>query len=167
MNDNELQVFISSKMRKDTLQAERDAAVEVVKRYPGLRPWHWETCGYAASYPPMEICLKAVKDSDILILLLGYDLTENTRKEHQAAVRLKIPDFIFVKHGRLKKETHDYLSRHQQRVTYMVFKSINELKTMIAKSLSEEIARGYRNGRSPRIGTCASYSSGSVRSRNG
>ena len=166
MSNGKLQVFISSKMRKDSLQAERDAAVKAVKM-SGLKPWHWETCGYAASYPPMEICLEAVQNSDILILLLGYDLTKHTREEHQTAVRLEIPDFIFVKHGRLKKETRDYLAGHENRVTHMEFKSISELKTIIARSLSKEIARGYRSGRSPRIGTRASYSSGSRGRRNG
>lgn len=168
MSDNELQVFISSKMRKDALQAERNAAVQAARCYPGIiRPWHWEICGYAAPYPPMKICLEAVRNSDILILLLGYDLTDNTREEHRTAVRLKIPDFIFVKQGRLKKETRGYLALHQNRATYMVFKSISELKTMVAKSLSEEIRRGYRNGRSPRLGTRVPYSSGSTRKRNG
>jgi len=167
MSDSELQVFISSKMRRNALKAERKAAVEAVTRFPGLTPWNWETCSYAAPYPPMEICLDAVKKSNMLILLLGSDLTDHTREEHETAVRLGIPDFVFVKDGMLKKETRAYLNGHKNRMTYMLFKSVNELKTLITSSLREEIVLGYRKGRSLQIGTHASYSSSPPRRRNG
>ena len=165
MRDIELQVFISSKMRKNTLKLERKAAIEAIEQYPGAKPWNWECCGHAAPYPPMTTCLEAVVNSDILILLLGYELTENTKKEHETAVSLKIPDFIFVKDGNMKRETRDYLELQQSRATYMKFKTTSELKTMITMSLIKDIVRTYRNSR-PKIGTHASYSMDKSREKN-
>jgi hypothetical protein len=165
MSDGELQVFISSKMRRNALRAEREAAVAAVNEYPGLKAWHWETCGFAAPYPPMDICLQAVRESHMLVLLLSKDITDNTAQEHELAVSLRIPDLIFIKDGGLGKETRAYVAKRQ--AAFLTFHSTSELKTLVTRSLIKEITRGYLRGRELQIGTGVSYSAGSSRRTNG
>lgn len=149
-----LQVFISSKMQRNVLQAEREAARSAVEGLGIAKPWHWETCGCAAPYPPMMICLEAVRNSDALVLILGSDLTGPTRAEHELAVSLGIPDFMFLRQGRVKSATRDYVQSHQARCSYMKFKTPQELQTMIESSLRRYLVDGFRNRKAnPPIGT--------------
>lgn len=109
MSSLDLQVFISSIMRNDELKAERVAAVEAVDSISGFCAWHWEKCGPAGPNTPMSTCLAEVEASDAMILLVGVDLTKNTIDEHKFAIKLKIPDFIFVRQCQRKENTKAYL----------------------------------------------------------
>jgi len=158
MTGDELQVFISSIMRTVELADERKAAIEVIDSNPYLKAWHWEKCACAGPFPPMDLCLAAVAESHMLILLLESDITANTRKEHELAVKRGIPDMIFVKVGTLPKKVQSYLKRHQRRATYLRFSNTNELRTMISDSVRHQILSAYRAQMQPRLGTQVSYS---------
>jgi len=153
MNDSRLQVFISSKMRRNALRAEREAARNAVKALGFADAWDWETCGYADCRPPMQICLQAVRRSDVLVLLVGRDLTSHTKAEHREAIRCKKADFIFVKRCSLKPETRNYLHRQGKRCTYQVFRSPQELTSGIQLSIWNHLMAVYRSANQPEIGT--------------
>lgn len=150
MKDDELQVFISSIMRTPELAEERKAAIEIIDSNQYLKAWHWEKCACAGPFPPMELCLAAVAESHMLILLLESDITANTRKEHELAVKRGIPDMIFVKVGTfvkvetLPKKVQSYLKKHQKRATYLCFSNTSELRTMISDSVRHQILSACR-----------------------
>lgn len=94
-----LQVFLSSKMRRNVLRAERGAAQRAIESIELWRCWNWEHSATAGPYPPMDLCLDEVKKSDALVLVLGRDLTAHTRQEYELAANLSIRRYVFVKEG--------------------------------------------------------------------
>ena len=155
MIDQRLQVFVSSKMRRNVLKAERQAARDAIKGLGIFEVWDWETCSHADCKPPIELCLEAVRNSSALVLILGRDLTPHTKKEHREAVKYKIPDFIFIKGNPkcLNSAARDYVDKQKKRSTYQNFSSLTELKTSIRVSLRNHILETYKAGWQFAIGT--------------
>jgi transposase len=85
------------------------------------RCWSWEQDATAGSYPPMDLCLAEVRRSDVLVLILGRRLTDNTRQEYELAATLGIPRSVFVKDTRLLSDTRKFLTSIQSEVTYEKF----------------------------------------------
>ena len=151
-----LQVFVSSKMHRNVLRKEREAARKAICALGFAQVWDWETCGYAGPKPPMEICLKAVRNSQALVLILGRDLTKNTKKEHREALDQGIPDFIFVKSApaKLLPPARKYLERQKKRCSYLCFSSPDELQSHIHLSLHNHfIVDPYLTSSRPTIGS--------------
>jgi len=148
MNTKRLQIFLSSKMRRNVLKSERHTARQAIKRLGFARVWDWETWGHATNKPPIQVCLQAVRESHALVLILGRDLTDHTRREHREAVKHRIPDFIFVKESRslLNESARRYLDRQASRCTYRCFGSTTELRTYIQSSLQEHVIEVYLEG---------------------
>jgi hypothetical protein len=96
-----LQVFLSSKMNRSVLKEERVVARRAIEATEVSRCWNWEQYATAGSFPPMDLCLDEVRRSDLLVLVLGRDLTNNTRQEYNLATKLGIPRIVFVKEGQL------------------------------------------------------------------
>jgi len=158
MSDKRLQVFLSSKMRRNVLAAERQAARNAIMSLGVARVWDWETCGYADWRPPLEVCLQAVRESNALVLILGHDLTDHTRREHREAVKHNIPDFIFVKGSPrlLNQKARRYLRGRASRCKYQPFGSADELQTYIQSGLSKHIVEVYLAAWQLGIGTRSS-----------
>ena len=149
-----LQIFLSSKMRRNVLQSERIIARKAIEDTEVWACWHWEEYATSGSFPPMDLCLDEVKRSDALVLVLGRDLTENTRQEYEMAASLPIRRYVFVKSGGLLPHTRQFLRDIQSEVTYQPFQNVGELETMLKKSLQNDLIRGYRAlGGHPVIGT--------------
>ena len=140
-----LQLFLSSKMRRNVLQAERIVARKAVESTEVWTCWTWEQHATAGPYPPMDLCLDAVKRSDALILVLGRDLTDHTREEYELAAALSMRRYVFVKAGNLRQHTRDFLGEIQSDVTYQRFGNVGELETMVKDSLHADLIRGYRS----------------------
>jgi hypothetical protein len=159
MSVRQLQVFLSSKMRRNVLHAERQAARKAILSFGGItRVWDWETCAHASNKPPLQVCLQAVRESHALVLILGRDLTYHTKREHGEAVKNRIPDFVFVKKSRslLNRDARRYLAR--RRCTYRPFGSTRELRTYIQSSLRKHVIDVYLEGATRLgIGTQSEY----------
>src|SRR5947209_6735984 len=140
-----LQVFLSSKMRRNVLRAERAAAHRVIEATELWSCWNWELSATAGPYPPMDLCLDEVKKSDALVLVLGRDLTDHTRQEYELAADLPIRRYVFVKEGGLLPHTRQFLEAIQSDITYQRFGNVGELETMIKESLKMDVIRGYRS----------------------
>jgi hypothetical protein len=141
-----LKIFISSKMRRRVLEAERLIARDTIKDLNFARPWMWEEDAPAGPCCAMGLCLENVRTSDGLVLILGHDLTQNTRREYEEAEKNRVPVFMFVKEGRLKDETRKFVDEKRQLVTYRQFGNISELKSWITKSLISFFVHNAREG---------------------
>lgn len=137
-------MFLSSQMTHDILSEERAAARRAIEATEVSWCWSWEQHGTAGSFPPMDLCLDEVKRSHALVLLLGGELTENTRKEYDLATELGIPRAVFVKEGKLKKSAREFLKQVQSEITYQPFNNTGELEAMVRKSLLLNMAYVFR-----------------------
>lgn len=147
-------------MRRNVLQSERIIARKAIEATEVWKCWHWEDQATSGSFPPMDLCLDEVKRSDALVLILGRDLTENTRQEYETAASLLIPRYLFVKSGSLLPHTRQFLRDIQSQVTYQKFGNVGELETMIKRSLQDDLVRGYKAlGGYPAIGSSGSMPS--------
>lgn len=142
-----LQVFLSSQMRRDVLSEERAVARRAIEATEVSRCWSWEQYGVAGSFPPMDLCLDEVRRSDALVLVLGRELTDNTRAEYELAEALGIPRIVFVKKGRMLKSVREFLERISATVTYENFHSPGELEALVRRSLLMNMAHAFRNQR--------------------
>jgi hypothetical protein len=140
-----LQAFLSSKMRRNVLAAERDAACRAIEATEVSWCWRWEDHATAGSYPPMDRCLDEVKRSDVLVLIVGRDLTPHTKEEYDLAARQGIHRNVFVKGGPLLQHTRDFLTAIQSDVTFQKFGNAGELETMVKRSLQTDMARAFRS----------------------
>lgn len=141
-------------MRRNVLQPERIIARKAIEATELWACWHWEEYATSGSFPPMDLCLDEVKRSDALVLILGRDLTENTRQEYEMAASLPIRRYVFVKSGNLQPHTRQFLGDIQSEVTYQRFENVGELETMVKRSLQDDLVRGYRSlGGHPVIGS--------------
>lgn len=132
-----LKVFISSKMRRNVLRKEREAAKRAIKAMPFCEPWGWEDAGYPNSFPPMELCLAEVRNSSAFVLILGSDFTTNTYREfNEADGKYRM---VLNKQCRKNENAKKFLrgiQRHDK-LTYRCFRNPAELKSWIARSLKE------------------------------
>lgn len=142
-----LQVFLSSQMRHDVLSEERAAAQRAIEATEVSRCWSWEQYGVAGPYPPMDLCLDAVKRSDALVLILGRELTDNTRAEYELAEELGLLRTVFVKEGRLSRGVREFLERIGSGITYERFRNPGELEAMVRRSLLMNMARAVMDQR--------------------
>jgi hypothetical protein len=140
-----IQVFISSKMREDALKAERDAARKAIRGLGFASAWDWESHGVAGPRRPMTVCLQAVRQSQAIVLLLGTDLTPNTKREHRLAVSLHIPDFIFAKEGERTPDADRYLNANKRRATVSDFRTVEELRALVSVSIRNHFVRVCRD----------------------
>ena len=142
-----LQVFLSSKMNRGVLNEERIVARKAIEATEVSSCWSWEQYPAAGSYPPMDLCLAEVRRSDVLVLILGRDLTVHTRQEYDLATKLGIPRSVFVKDSRLRPHTREFLTSIQSAVTYEKFQNLSELETMVKRSLLSNMAYALRSQR--------------------
>lgn len=140
-------MFLSSQMRRDVLAEERIAACSAIEATEVSQCWSWEQYHVAGSFPPMDLCLDAVNRSDALVLVLGRELTENTRAEYELAETLGIPRMVFVKEGRMLRSARDFLERIGATVTYEKFRRPGELEAMVRRSLLVNMAHALRGRR--------------------
>lgn len=142
-----LQVFLSSQMRRNVLSEERVVARRAIEATEVSRCWSWEQYGVAGSFPPMDLCLDEVRRSDALVLILGRELTDNTRAEYELAEELGLPRAVFVKEGRQLKSAREFLKRIGSGVTYEWFQNPGELEAMVRRSLLMNMAHALRSQR--------------------
>lgn len=149
-----LQVFLSSEMGAGSLDAERRAVRRAIEPMKYVSCWSWEDSAFPGSFPPMDLCLDEIRRSHVLVLILGYDLTGNTRQEVEEALKLDLTCLVFVKEGELGEEALDLLKAIQSHVTYWNFQNAGELGTLVTDALDRNMALALRQmvGR-PRIGS--------------
>jgi hypothetical protein len=135
-----LRVFVSSKMRDHSLDAERMAAVRAIDSYPPHRAWAWERDSAAGSYSASKLCIKIAGASDGLVLILGDDLTPITKREYFAAKRGAVPRYLLLKDGATRTPSTDaFVQRERKHVVTKKFRNSRELRSHVRNSLGQRL----------------------------
>jgi len=132
-----LKVFISSQMRDNVLNAERQTAAKAIDRTGFAIAWLWENDACAGPYSAEAICLGHARTSDGLVLLLAEQLTPITQMEYEAASLAGVPCYIFLKQGAQhdrKVERFIKTVREKTAVTAK-FQGLSELETQVTKAM--------------------------------
>lgn len=151
-----LKVFISSEMRSGKLSGHRRAAVKAVEALPRHHAWHWERDGSVGSYSALLECVRHAGTSDVLILILGAELTPTTLAEYKEAVEQGAVCCIFVLEGvRQTKETKDFIKERRDDSSYRKFRTDSDLRTLVVNALLDAL---FRDTRRQSVGRRASVS---------
>lgn len=141
-----------------SLDAERQAVQRAIEPMKYVGCWSWENSGFPGSFPPMDLCLDEVRRSHVLVLILGYDFTKNTRLEIEEALMLDLTCLVFVKEGKLGRQAQRFLKSIQNRVTYCKFQNASELETLVRDALDRNMALALRQTVGiPRVGSSGPF----------
>lgn len=155
-----IRVFISSEMRSGTLAAERLAAAAVVDEHPDSEAWLWERSADAGRYSSLELCVNAAKTSDVLILILGDDLTDVTKAEWDAARSIGANCALLTKANSTRTPRAEaFIAAQRVDSVDVEFSTIEDLRAAVARTLrrnstsaarQRQLARqAHEAGRSP------------------
>lgn len=136
------QIFISSEMKRGTLDHERRAARKVILQFRHFFvPWDWENDGPAGPLTPIEYCLRAVRQSYALVLIVSRTLTKHTHQEYNVARKEGKHLFVFFKKGLQQREA--LLFRRSltkpRSPSWLVFQNASELESQLYLSLQEHV----------------------------
>jgi hypothetical protein len=146
-----LKVFVSSRMN-GSLDDERAAAIEEIGSFPVVEPWAWERSAYAGAYCAVAVCVGEARTSDVLILILGRDLSDITEREYRAAAAARVNCIILVKEGvRRVRAAREFLESEQRgRVITVNFANLSELRTHINDSIKFHFVSSSREAQMAR-----------------
>ncbi len=136
------QIFISSQMERGTLDDERHAARDVILQFDHVFvPWDWENDGPAGPLTPIEYCLRAVRQSYALVLIVSRTLTKHTHQEYNVARKEGKHLFVFFKKGLQRGEA--FLFRRSltkpRSPSWLVFENASELESKLYLSLQKHV----------------------------
>lgn len=109
----------------------------------------------AGAFPPLDLCLDGVRRSDALVLILGSDLTDPTRREFEVACEIGIPRLIFVKQGSRNKPAREFLESVAETHTYVKFRNSGELEAQLEDHLLRNMAHAFK--KQPRVGLSIAF----------
>lgn len=141
-----LKIFVSSKMAGGVYVTERSSCAETVDQIGFARAWYWERDSNAGPYCSEKVCLGHAAMSDGLILILGDELTEITRKEYEVARARRIPTFVFIDQRFTRDvgtETFITSVRRRRSVT-KDFGNIAELQSHVQDALVQFVSQSWR-----------------------
>ena len=142
-----LRWFVSSRLKDDCMLPEREAAIAAITATQMVLPWAWEHEALAGHYPYEETCLHVASRSDGLVLLVDGNVSPLCEKEYAAAATAKKTCYIFIKAGRvLDAETETFIEAQRRLGSNPIrFRSLDELKSALSKSLQAECIRKFRH----------------------
>lgn len=130
------QIFISSQMKRGTLNDVRRSARKVINKFKYIfMPWDWEHDGTAGPQTPIDYCLNEVRRSHALVLIVSSTLTKHTHEEYKIAKNEGKNLFIFFKKGCQRGESLSFQKRLKP--SWREFQNISEFETMLFNSLQE------------------------------
>jgi hypothetical protein len=132
-----LKLFVSSKMSGGTYTVERQGCASAVDGTGIARAWYWERDTSAGPYCAEGVCLGQAASADGLILILGDELTQMTRREYEVAREREIPTFVFIDERlALNVEAEEFVraERAGPAVTKN-FTNLSELKTHVVDAI--------------------------------
>jgi tetratricopeptide (TPR) repeat protein len=142
-----LKVFISSEMRRRSLEKERVAAAEAADEHPDAEAWVWERSAHPGSYSSLEVCRGHAATSDLLILIVSDTLTYATEIEWRAAKYAGVSCAIFVKEG-VEQDTRlsAFLEAERDISVSTMFRDVDELKRRVGETLRQSHTSAIRKG---------------------
>lgn len=141
-----LKVFVSSQMRGNVLNSERQAAAKAIEKTGFAFAWLWENDACAGPYSSEAVCLGHARTSDGLVLILAKQLTPITQKEYETADVAGVPCYIFLKQGSRRDLKADrFIKNVRAKATTTVnFKGLSELETQVTRALFRYAADSIR-----------------------
>ena len=133
-------------MRGGPLQAERETAIAATNSVGIACAWAWETDARAGEYCSEAVCIGHAKTSDVLILILGSDLTPITEKEYEAAGSSYAQRIILVKDGiQRRRAAREFLAKERaNKSTTKNFQNLSELRSHIIEALQFHAVQSAR-----------------------
>ena len=145
-SESDLLVFISSVMGGEMTPA-RGIAVQTVNGIPFFRVWSFE--GTPASSEPLpDSYLRKVRESDLVIWLVGSNTTEPVAQEINTCMSAGVNLLVFLLPSESRDDTTKDLLEKVKDAGYAKWhevKTIEGLVENIEKALSDEVIRGYRD----------------------
>jgi hypothetical protein len=144
----ELKIFVSSKMAGGAFVAERLSCAATIDRTGYARAWYWERDANAGPYCSEKVCVGHAAMSDGLILILGDQLTDITRKEYEVARRRHIPTFVFIdQRAKPDAETQAFIEtvrNGRRRSVTKDFANLAELESHVQTALMQCVSGSWR-----------------------
>lgn len=136
------QIFISSQMKRGTLNDERRVVRGVISRFGTLfEPWDWEHNGPAGTLPPMDYCLNEVRQSYALVLIVSSTLTNHTHREYKVAKVERIHLFIFFKKGMQRRKAFSLRKSLEKKnsPSWREYQNASELESLFYEALQNHM----------------------------
>jgi tetratricopeptide (TPR) repeat protein len=133
-------------MSEGSLKHERRAAAKIIRGFPSMDPWLWETHAKAGPFPSEEECVGNAQTSDALVLLLEDELTGITRKEYRAAKRAGAHLIILHRAGAKREPALQRFIEAERKAGAVTlgYGSLSELETRLFEALKEFSVRPVR-----------------------
>jgi hypothetical protein len=138
--EEKLVVFISSRIN-DEMKRARRAVREAIEELPLTRPWLFEEAPAAAD-PLDQSYLRWVGKCDLVILLLGEDITDPVRMEWETATQARKPRLVFLKKGAQDDAARQFAEGLD--VKWKAYRTLAELKREVQAAVGDELIKGYR-----------------------
>lgn len=143
---SKLRVFISSEMRSGRLRRDRLATASVVDVHPDAEPWLWERHARAGSYSAFEVCVGTAKTSDILLLILGDDLTDVTEAEWRAAKGAGANCALLVKEVSARTQRAEaFIAAERRECIYAGYSDVSGLRQAVQDALRQCMTDAVRH----------------------
>lgn len=138
---NPLKIFISSSWKGD-LKEEIKITENAIKSL-NLKP----ITGDSGSEVPVKLhSTNRVKDSDILVLILGEKFSEIVELEYYKALENHIPVLAFVKEVSIKEEKlKNFIENLKINLTYSKYSNVKNLRKQLRENLMGLISERYRH----------------------
>lgn len=138
-----LKAFVSSTIGRD-VQLARDQAAQILGKAPYLQPWVFEYTP-ASSEHLDDSYLRHVRESDVVIWLVGADTTEPVKKEIQEALstQRRLWVFLFPENKRTAATT-ELLQQVGARVKRLELHRPEEFNQALELTFHDEIIRAWR-----------------------
>ena len=146
MLPSDLRVFISSVMADAYLAEERRVVREAIEALELTTPWTFEFSS-ARPAPPGDVTLRAVGESDMLVLIVTNRHTPPVQAELDEAHRLEKPILAFVERlgdTEASAERRGVVKWLSERVTYKEFEGLENLEQEVLRAIRTELIEGYR-----------------------
>ena len=122
-------------MRSGRLRPARLAAASVVDDHPDAEPWLWERHARPGGYSAFAVCVGTAQTSDILLLILAYELTDVTEAEWRAAKGGGANCALLVKEGgKLTPRAQAFITAERSDCIYVSYTDLRRLRKAVRVS---------------------------------
>lgn len=143
-------MFVSSRIGVDLDDERRSVAETIDGLSTGFaRAWLWERDG-AGHRSIKDICCRAAACSDMLILLIGRDVSPIVQAEFEAAHSAGVSCLVFCKPSKLTPRCRAFLRRLATRgLLPLNFQNDSELRTHLVQRVHGRVRAAFRTRTRP------------------
>lgn len=128
-------------MEDSRFMEQRNTIISFLERMPLFELFAIEN--YSSDQPIQNRYISAVKQTDIVLLILQSKLREGVLNEYQAALRNEKRIFAFIHKGRKTPPLNEFIVEVNNKVTSTQFSDNKELIDKIESTLLEDLVEKY------------------------